>query len=150
MRGSGIATWSLYGNHPSRFAAARLGKSSPIGESRRRIGCIRRNCRLLVDPEAKEARSIPVRTGDRPRDGGEALVGGLAPDKAIRNNCDSVPLALVLAHKQGSGLEAPWALCPCPIAPRQTGKMLGGFRIKPPKRLLLDVPAKKPCDEDPW
>jgi|ERR1700739_1133528 hypothetical protein len=94
MRGSGIATWSLYGNHPSRFAAARLGKSSPIGESRRRIGCIRRNCRLLVDPEAKEARSIPVRTGDRPRDGGEALVGGLAPDKAIRNNCDGVPLSL--------------------------------------------------------
>ena len=25
--------------------------------------------------------------------------------------------------------------------------MLGGFRIKAPKRLLLDVPAKKPCDE---
>jgi hypothetical protein len=25
--------------------------------------------------------------------------------------------------------------------------MLGGFRIKPPKRLLLDVPAKKPRDE---
>jgi hypothetical protein len=58
-----------------------------------------------------------------------------------------VPLALVFAHKQGSGLEAPRALCPCPIAPRQTGKMLGDFRIKSPKRLLLEVPAKKPRDE---
>jgi hypothetical protein len=25
--------------------------------------------------------------------------------------------------------------------------MLGGLRIKPPKRLLLDVPAKKPRDK---
>jgi hypothetical protein len=25
--------------------------------------------------------------------------------------------------------------------------MFGGFRIKSPKRLLLDVPPKKPCDE---
>jgi hypothetical protein len=31
--------------------------------------------------------------------------------------------------------------------PVQAGEMLGGFRIKPAKRLLLDVPAKKPCDE---
>ena len=112
MRGSGIATWSLYGNRPSRFAATRLGKSSPIGESRRRIGCIRRNCRLLVDPEAKEARSIPGRTGDGPRDSREAGIGGLAPDKAICNDSDGVPLALVLTNKQGAGLKAPWAIGP--------------------------------------
>jgi hypothetical protein len=31
--------------------------------------------------------------------------------------------------------------------------MLGGFRIKPAKRLLLEVPAKKPRNEilgEPW
>jgi hypothetical protein len=123
------------------------GQEAPIGEPRRRIGCVRRNCRLLVDPKAEEARSVPVRTGDGPRDSREAGIGGLAPDKAIRNHSHGVPLALVFAHEHGAGLEAPWALCPCPVAPREAGKMLCGFRIKPATHLLLDVPAKKPRNE---
>jgi hypothetical protein len=101
---------SLWRLSPRRCGPLPLWRLSP-GGSRRRIGCVRRNFGLFVDPEAKEARSIPVRAGDGPRDGGEAGIGGLAPDKAICNDSNSVPLALVFAHKHGARLEAPGAIC---------------------------------------
>src|SRR5438552_17632804 len=74
-------------------------------------------------------------------------IGGLAPDKATCNNCDGVPGALIFLHEHGAGFEAPRAICWWPSTSRETCEMLGGFRVKAPKRLLLDVTAKKPCDE---
>jgi hypothetical protein len=102
----GVSCWPT----PRRCGPLSLWRLSP-GGSRRRIGCVRRNFGLFVDPEAKEARSIPVRAGDGSGDGGEAGIGCLAPDKAFRNDGNSVPLALIFAHKHGAGLEAPWEIC---------------------------------------
>src|SRR5262249_25088402 len=133
-RRSGVTIWSGL-------------RASTIGCCRRRIGCIRRNGDLLVDSEAKEARSIPVGTGDGSGDGGEAGIGGLAPDKAICNDRDGVTLALVFPHKHGAGLEAPRAVCWWPGTAREAREMLGGFRIKPLKHLLLDVPGEESCDQ---
>jgi hypothetical protein len=110
MRRIGVLTLPSSSDGPAGLAASGLGRSSPIGGSRWRIGCVRRNRRLLVDPEAKEARSIPVRPGDGLGDGGEAGIGGLAPDKAIRDDRDGVPRALVFAHQYGVRLEAPRAI----------------------------------------
>jgi hypothetical protein len=47
---------------------------------------------------------------DGPRDGGEAGIGRLAPDKAIGDDRDGVSLALVFAHEHSAGLEAPRAI----------------------------------------
>src|ERR1700730_13434364 len=59
----------------------------------------------------KEPWPVPGRAGDGPRDGGESCVRALAPDIAARHDRDGVPLALILPHQHGAGLEAPaWRL----------------------------------------
>src|ERR1700730_2821785 len=44
------------------------------------------------------------------RDSREACIGRLAPDIAVWNDSDGVPLALVFAQEHGDGLEAPGAI----------------------------------------
>ena len=48
---------------------------------------------------AKKARSIPIRTGDRTRDAGEAAIGAAVPQKAIIPDRDLVSGALPFAHQ---------------------------------------------------
>jgi ABC-2 type transport system permease protein len=54
--------------------------------------------------------AVPGRTGNRSRDAREAGISRLAPDIALWNNGDSVPLALVFAQEHGAGFEASRAI----------------------------------------
>ncbi len=86
----------------------------------------------LIAPcaEPEEARPVPGRAGDGPRDRRQACVGVLAPDVAARHDGDGVPLALIFAHQHGAGLEAPvWRFA----IPREAVEDLGGLRVEPPK-----------------
>src|SRR3984893_16946991 len=117
---------------------------SPVGRSRRRVGCFRWNRGPLVDPETKKARAVPGRTGDSSRDNGEAGISCLAPDIALCNDGDGVPLALVFAQEHGAGFEAPRAIGSAPGAPRESIELLCGLGIQPAEGLLLNVPAEEP------
>src|ERR1700730_1938401 len=111
---------------------------SPVGRPGRRVGC------PLVDPETKKTRAVPGRTGDRSRDDGEAGISRLAPDIALCNDGDGVPLALVFAQEHGAGFEAPRAIGSWPVAPRESIEMLCGLGIQPAEGLLLNMPAEEP------
>jgi hypothetical protein len=112
-------------------------------------------CQLMLDilqtigtgAQPKEAGTAPGRAGDGPRDGGEACVGRFAPDIAVFNDRDGVPLALVFAQERGAGLEAPGAIRSRLVAPCETVEMLCGLRIKSTPGLLLDVPAFDPLKD---
>src|SRR3984893_2609496 len=93
--GSGSATGASQPGRPN--------KRLTVGRCRRHIGHFRRSRWLRAAPQPKEARSVPVRAGDDPGDGGEACVGHLAPQISVWNDSDGVPLALVLAQEQGAG-----------------------------------------------
>jgi hypothetical protein len=95
----------------------------------------------------KKRGPFPFVPGDGPSDGREAGIGCLAPDKAICNNSDGVPLALVFAQEHGAGLEPPWAIGFWFVTPRDCAEDLCHRRIWPAQRLLLDVPAEEPRDE---
>src|SRR3984893_10070298 len=125
----------------------RPNKTSLVVWRRRHIGLFRQTLCLRAAPQPEEARSVPARAGDGPRDSREACIGRLAPDIAVWNGSGGVPLALLSAQEHGAWLEAPGAIRSRLAAPCEAVEMFCGLRIKPTLRLLLDVPAEKPRHE---
>jgi hypothetical protein len=58
-----------------------------------------------------------------------------------------IPLALILAHEHGTGLEAPLAVRYPLVTMGEPVQKLRGLRIKPTQGLLLEVPADETPDE---
>src|SRR3984893_14908916 len=125
----------------------RPNKTSLVVWRRRHIGLFRQTLCLRAAPQPEEARSVPARAGDGPRDSREACIGRLAPDIAVWHDRDGVPRALVFAQEHGAGLEAPGAIRSRLAAPCEAVEMLCGLRIKSTPGLLLEVPAEKPRHE---
>src|SRR6266571_5596056 len=59
-------------------------------------------CLVLCLAHAKEARSIPSRAGDRPRDARQAPMRLSIPDEAIGDNRHMVGKPVPFAHQNGS------------------------------------------------
>ncbi len=99
----GSTAWSDSAGLDRGAVRAGVGLGAPGGgrSSAARFGVV-----PTGHPQSKEARAIPGRAGDGPRDGRKARIGRVLPDEAIRHDRDGVALALVFADQHGAGLEA--------------------------------------------
>jgi hypothetical protein len=93
--------WNLSSRGLCSLRDGRCGPHPPLSAFAR---FIRHNDLSL--PEAEEAMTVPVGSGDRFGDLGETAKGPAIPGEAFLKDHDPLELAIPLAHQQRAGLQA--------------------------------------------